>query len=99
MNEIFFPSQYKKALLAKTKNTTIRMGKEIGKYQVGQTYLAKSYAGRDWKMKVKIRKVLRTTVDHLSNFNIPARSIEAMKRKEKISADEAVDLIRFEILS
>lgn len=46
MNNIFFPYQYKKALLNKTKNTTIRIKDEIGKYKIGEIYNAKSYAGK-----------------------------------------------------
>jgi len=36
MEDMFFPHQYKKALMNKTKNSTIRIGNEIGKYKVGK---------------------------------------------------------------
>jgi hypothetical protein len=98
MREIFFPSQYKKALLSKTKNSTIRIGAEIGKYKVGKIYSAKSYAGRNWNIKIKILKIFPTTLGELLKFDIPKRSIKATQRKEKISFNEKVDLIRFKVL-
>jgi len=98
MDEMFFPSQYKKAILNKTKNTTIRIGKEIGKYKAGKTYLAKSYTGNDWGVKVKINSVIRTTLRLLSDHGIPERSIKATQRKKKISLNESVEIIRFTIL-
>ena len=98
MDEIFFPSQYKKALLSKTKNSTIRIGAEIVKYKVGKIYSAKSYAGRDWNIKIKILKIFPTTLGELTKFGIPERSIEATQKKEKISLNEKVELIQFEVL-
>lgn len=70
MDEIFFPSQYKKAILQKTKNTTIRIGKEIGKYSAGKVYLAKSYAGNNWGIKIKISSVVKTKINQLSDHGI-----------------------------
>jgi|TARA_B100001964_G_scaffold209819_1_gene243626 uncharacterized protein YqfB (UPF0267 family) len=98
MNEIFFPSQYKKALLSKTKNSTIRIGAEIGKYKVGKIYSAKSYAGRNWNIKIKILEIFPTTLDELPKFGIPKRSIEAAQKKEKTSFNEKAELIRFEVV-
>jgi len=98
MSEIFFPSQYKKALLGKMKNNTIRIGNEIGKYKVGKTYLVKSYAGRYWNLKIKIIKIIPTILGKLLEFNIPKRSIEAIQKKEKISLKEHIELIQFEVL-
>jgi len=98
MEEIFFPSQYKKALLNKTKKSTIRIGNELGKYKAGKTYTAKSYAGSNWDIKIKILEIMPTTLNKLSDFGIPKRSIEATQRKEKISLNEKVELIRFEVL-
>ena len=95
MDEIFFPSQYKKAILNKTKNTTIRVGKEIGKYKTGKTYLAKSYAGNSWDVKVMIIDVKKITLGEIKNFGIPEKSISAIQRKEKISLEEKVEVIRF----
>ena len=98
MNEIFFPSQYKKALLSKTKNCTIRIGAEIEKYKVGKIYSVKSYAGRSWNIKIKILKISPTTLGELSKFGIPERSIKATKKKEKISLNEKVELIQFKMV-
>ena len=98
MDSIFFPSQYKKALQNRTKNSTIRIKNELGKYKVGRTYAAKSYAGRDWNIKVKILSITRTTLNKLSDLGIPKRSVEATRRKEKLSLNEKVELIRFKVL-
>lgn len=98
MNEILFPAQYMKALLHKTKNTTIRIGQEINKYKAGKIYLAKSYAGNNWNIKLKINSVLKTEFCHLSECGIPKRSIGAIQQKEKIAPDESVEIIKFTIL-
>lgn len=98
MDEIFFSSQYKQALLSKTKSSTIRIGAEIGKYKVGKIYSAKSYAGRTWNIKIKILNIFPSTLGELSKLGIPKRSIEATQKKEKISLNEKVELIRFEIV-
>jgi hypothetical protein len=97
MDEIFFPAQYKKAILQKTKNTTIRFGKEIGKYSAGKVYLAKSYAGNNWGIKIKINSVIKITLNQLSDHGIPERSIAAIQRKENICPNESVEVIRFTI--
>lgn len=94
----FFLVSIKKALLSRTKNITIRISDEIGKYKVGEIYSAKSYAGKDWNIKIKILKVLSVTLGELSELGIPRRSIEATRQKEKISFDEDVELIRFEVV-
>lgn len=98
MNEIFFPRQYKKTLLNKTKNATIRIGKEIGKYKVGKIYSAMSYAGKIWNIKIKVIDIFPATLNKLLEIGIPKRSIEATQKKAKISLNEKVELIRFEVL-
>ncbi|HCC04921.1 TPA: hypothetical protein DEP58_01280 [Patescibacteria group bacterium] len=99
MNEIFFPSQYKKALVTGAKNTTIRIGNERGKYAIGKTYSAKSYTGRDWNLRVKILKITQTTLGGLLQYGIPKRSIETIQKKENIALNEKVELVRFETQS
>lgn len=98
MNEIFFPSQYKKALLNKTKRSTIRISNEIGKYKVGNVYSVRSYAGRNWNIKIKILKIFSTKLGELSKLGITKGSIKATQKKEKISLNEKVELIRFKVL-
>lgn len=39
-----------------------------------------------------------STLGELSKFGIPKRSIEAMQKKEKISLNEKVELIQFEVV-
>lgn len=98
MDEIFFPSQYKRAILHKTKNSTIRIGKEMGKYKAGKIYSAKSYAGNNWGVKIKVNSVIKTKLRQLSKYGIPERSIEATRQKEKISLNESVEVIQFTIV-
>ncbi len=95
---MFFPSQYKKALINKKKNTTIRIGKEMGKYKAGKVYYAKSYKGVDWGIKIKVIKVIPTILNKLTNFGIHKQSLERIKRVGKINPDSEVELIRFKIL-
>jgi len=98
MNYIFFPSQYKKALLKRTKNITIRIGDEIGQYHVGKIYSAKSYSGRVWNVKIKVINIFLTRLNQLTRFGIPQRSIESIQSKENISLNTKVELIKFKVL-
>jgi hypothetical protein len=98
MEEILFPSQYKKALLSKTKNSTIRIGAEMGKYKLGEIYSAKSYAGKRWNIKIKILKIFATQLGELLRLGVSRRSVEATQKKEKISLNEKVELIRFKVV-
>lgn len=93
-----FPSQYREAVLGSRKNSTIRIGAERGKYEAGKVYAATSYAGKPWGVRIRILEVIPATLGKLSDFGIPKRSIEATRKKEKISLDEPVELIRFEVL-
>lgn len=95
MDEIFFPAQYKKAILCKNKNTTIRVGKEMGKYKIGKIYLAKSYAGNDWGVAIKINVIVKTELCRLFEFGIPKRSIATIQKKEKISLNDKVESVKF----
>ena len=98
MNEIFFPSQYKNALLNRTKNITIRTGNELGKYTSGKVYSAKSYAGRIWNIRIKILNVFSTTLEGLSAYKIPKRSIKALQKNERIRINEKIELLQFRVL-
>jgi len=98
MDEILFPTQYKKALLSKKKNMTIRIKEEIGKYKPGKVYLAKSYSGKDWDIKIRVLKRTLTTPGKLFFLGVPKKSIESMKNREKISSNEEVELIQFKVL-
>ena len=98
MKTIFFPSNYKKALLEKKKTMTIRVKAEIGKYKKGQIYMVKSYAGSDWGVNVRILDINLTNLKNLSHLGIPKRSIESIQRKEKINKNSRVELLKFEIV-
>tara|TARA_Y100000310_G_C20439372_1_gene695316 strand:+ start:502 stop:798 length:297 start_codon:yes stop_codon:yes gene_type:complete len=96
---MFFPAHYKKALREKTKNTTIRTKEEIGKYKEGKIYKAKSYAGSDWEITIKVVKVTKIKLGELRKMNIPQKSITSIINKEKIDLHSKVELIQFKILS
>ncbi len=98
-NIINFPSSYKKALLNKTKDITIRTDKEIGKYKTGFIYECYSYKNTCFGVKIKIVSVNRISVDKLSNYKIPDKSIKSFLNKTKINCDEIVELIRFDYIS
>lgn len=97
MNYIQFPSQYKKTLLAKKKNMTIRIGDEIGRYQVGKIYFAQSYAGRDWNIKLKIDSIRRTTFAEINNFNLHQSSIKRLQKENDLKAKEKIEIIKFKV--
>ncbi|MFA6090092.1 MAG: hypothetical protein WC755_09625 [Candidatus Woesearchaeota archaeon] len=96
MKDIYFPLRYKKALINKTKNTTIRIGNEIGKYEVGKTYFAKSYAGNEWDIKIIIKDVIPTTFGDLEKYGIPKRTISSIMRKEKVDTKTYIEIVRFD---
>ena len=92
-----FPSQYKKALLDGSKNTTIRTSEEVGKYVPGKIYAAKSYEGESLGVRIKVLKVISTSLDELNNFGIPAKDVEVV-RDGVSEPNGLVELIRFELL-
>lgn len=96
MDEMHFPPEYKKALINKTKNTTIRHN-QLGKHKEGNIYRAKSYAGKDWKINIKIIKIIPTKVNKLQDFNIPKKSINSLRRR--VSSKDNVEIINFEIIN
>jgi len=69
----------------------------MGKYKTGKIYTARSYAGKNWGVEVRILEVIPTSLGELSKFGIPKRSIEATQKKEGIPLDESVELIRFSL--
>ncbi len=98
MDFINFPSQYKNAVLNQTKNTTIRVKNEIGKYKTGHTYVAQSYAGTDWGQKIKVTRIIQTKFKNLSEYGIPLKTITAIRQKEKISPEASIEIINFKYL-
>lgn len=95
MDKIPFPSSYKKALQNKTKNVTIRVGKEIGKYIKGKIYTAESYTGRDWGVKIKITEAIPMRINKLKNLNIPKRSVDAILKREKVKLNSKAEVLKF----
>jgi hypothetical protein len=94
MNAMFFPSQYKKVLVELKKNITIRYGNEFGKYKQNKIYALKSYAGRDMKIKVKILRTTKSSINGLKELGINANTIKKLKREHK----GPVELIRFKVV-
>jgi len=92
-----FPSSYKKALINNTKNTTIRVGDERGKYTAGTVYDAHSYSNRPMGVQVKVQSVTPTKVSELHKHGIPPRSVKSLhsKVKDDYGDDPDVEVIKF----
>lgn len=95
MDKVLFPAQYKKGILNKSKHTTIRVKNELDKYKAGRTYVAQSYAGNSWGQKIKVTAITKTIFSKLNKFGIPQKTITAIKRGNKIKANEPVEIIHF----
>ena len=98
MKKIFFPPQYKKGILGKTKNMTIRTSSEVGKYIIGQVYNAYSYGGANWKRKIKITETKKSSVGNLLKLGIPKKSLVSLKNNNHLKKSSVVEIIRFEYL-
>ncbi len=99
MDRIFFPANYKKALLSGRKNMTIRFGGELGKYKKGRTYAAFSYAGKDWKIRVRIESVSETSFSQLEELKIMKSSILRIANEQgRRDEDFSLEIIRFKII-
>ncbi|HUW24473.1 MAG TPA: hypothetical protein VMW04_02485 [Patescibacteria group bacterium] len=98
MNCIPFPSSYKKSLLSKTKNITIRIKNELGKYKVGKIYKATSCSGKEWGIRLKVNRVNKTTVDKLSSYAIPQKTINPLLKKGDVSPKSMVEVVSFEVI-
>lgn len=92
MNTIPFPASYKKAVLAKRKTMTVRVGDEKGKYKAGNVYATCSYSGTDWGTVVRIVSVIRM---RLADLPIPKQSVASLQRKTKLSKNDEVEIVRF----
>lgn len=96
MERIPFPSFYRQAISNKSKNITLRLVNEVDKYKEGNVYLATSYTGKDWGIKIRVKKVTPTKLGKLFEFGIPKRSIKALLNKREITPDSRVDIVEFE---
>lgn len=92
MADIYFPASYRRALIRRTKSITLRTGREIGKYKTGKTYNAKSYAGKDWGISVKILKTRLVHAADLLKYGIPPRSVRSLRQKTYAAE---VEIIKF----
>lgn len=98
MSKIFFPSQYKKAILKKTKIVTIRVDSEIDKYEINKIYTVCSCGGTDWKRKIKITKTKKSPVRDLLKLGIPQKSLTSLKVSNHLKKSDIVQIIHFEYL-
>ena len=98
MPKIFFPSQYKKAILKKTKIVTIRINSEMDKYKINKIYKACSYGGADWKRKIKITETKKSSVNNLLKLGIPKKSLISLKNNNHLKKSNVVQIIHFEYL-
>ncbi len=81
-----------------SKNVTLRVGPEAGKYLKGETYNAQSYAGNPMDLRVKINDSISVPLRELLQHGIPQRSVDSLQRKENLTEKDIVNLIRFSIL-
>lgn len=98
MSKMFFPSQYKKAILKKTKIVTIRVDSEIDKYKINKTYTVCSYGGTDWKRRIKITKTKKSSVGGLLKLGFPQKSLTSLNVSNHLKKSDIVQIIHFEYL-
>ncbi len=94
MKVMFFPEEYKNSLLKGQKNLTIRIDKETGKYKEGEMYAAKSYLGEDFGILIKVIRVIKTKIDNLNEFGVPAEEIGKIRG---IAGGNDIEVISFEV--
>lgn len=97
MAQIFFPANYKKALLSGKKTMTIRFDGELGKYKKGQFFSVFSYAGRDWNARVCITNVARVSFLQLDTLKIRRSSIARIIKERGGERDFLVEIINFKL--
>jgi len=90
---LLFSGEYKKEILNQTKTNTIRIGKEVGKYHVGETYLAGSYSGENWKKRLRIVKVVKTDIKSLKRVGINNINIQRMGKKYTSGPVEVIKFV------
>jgi hypothetical protein len=98
MRKILFPAAYKNALLNKTKNTTIRIENEFGKYKKDCIYSVFSYNGKDFGIIIKIKKIINCKISDLDKYKIPKNSINSLLTKNNLSLNSKVQLINFDYI-
>ena len=83
-----FPDSYRRALEAGTKNTTVRMSRELNRYRVGGVYRAESYSGQPWPMKIRVVGIERKK----------ARDVRRVRELRSLPPNADVEIIRFEVV-
>ena len=97
MKKMFFPLKYKSNLLNGNKNITLRIFREVGKYELGTIYCASSYSGKKFGFNIKILHKKFLKVKDLNKSPISKSEIEKVKRYLK-NKGKFVELIKFEVL-
>jgi hypothetical protein len=93
-----FPSSYKKALQNKTKNTTIRIGKELGKYKVGNAYEAGTYGQKKWNISLRIIEIKKVQIKDLRSRGISYKTVAKIMCNENLMDNDYAEIIKFEVL-
>lgn len=96
-NTIPFPGEYMRGLRAGTKNTTVRVGEERGRYMKGMTYEVTNMKGQPVGVRIKV-----TDVETMPLSGVDQRTrlgtMEMIQRKHGTQPNELVDVVRFEVL-
>jgi hypothetical protein len=96
-NTIPFPGEYMRGLRAGTKNSTVRVGAERGRYSRGMTYEVTNMKGQPVGVKIRVlsvEKTLLSGVDQLTRVG----TMEMIQRKHGTQPSEQVDVVRFEVV-
>lgn len=96
-NTMPFSSEYNRSLRAGTKNSTVRVGAERGRYQKGAEYAATSYTGQPLGVRLKILSVETVPLSGVDALTRVGTS-ESIQRKHGTRPNELVDVVRFEVL-
>ena len=94
--EMPFPGRYRPALLRGTKNSTVRTGPEMGKYQPGMTYNATSYKGQPYGVRIKVntvRKMPLTALDSVTRVG----TANMVSRNRGLTSGAQVEVIKFQV--
>ena len=83
-----FPDAYRRALETGTKNQTVRMSNELGRYRVGGVYRATSYSGQKWPMKIRVVSVQRHK----------AKDVKRVRELRQLPPNADVEVIKFEVM-
>jgi len=91
METIYFPKEYKRALLSGKKNTTIRFGEELDKYKPLARYKTITYGGKPIGIDIDIE-----SVEDVKLSEVPTKSRKRIIREAGRNLPERLQKIKFE---